>query len=289
MEAVSDRPYERIEIMAIKLIALDVDGTLLTSDQKITPATAEALNKAKARGIHIVLSTGRLAVECRNIFEQLPCIQYINGCTGAEVTDLQTGRSVAGSRIPGDEARRLYNILKDLDLMLCAFDPVDGKPHCSKELWDRCREVCSPEVAWHLSTFYHPEDDFEGYLSKVDCLIKYYMPCFTPEAMTQVAQRLKDEPYTVLQCGPADMEIMPVGADKAVGLRKLAESLGLTAAEVMAIGDSENDVSMLRYAGLSVCMANGSEQAKAAAGYITDDNNHDGVAKAVNMVLEGAL
>ena len=275
--------------MSIKLIALDIDGTLLNSSMEVTPATIDALNKANERGIHIVLSTGRLVAECEDILHKLPCIRYVNSCTGAEVVDLRNGCSVAGRRIPGEEARRLYQLLKDLDVMPCAFDPVDGKPHCCIEAYRRCMEACSAEVAAHLQRYYHPEEDFEGYLAKVQCLIKYYMPCFTKQAITDVAQRMKDEPYTVVQCGPADMEIIPVGTDKGLGLQLLAEALELERDQVMAIGDSENDLGMLRYAGLPVVMGNGSEEAKACAKYITDDNDHEGVAKAITMVLEGLL
>lgn len=275
--------------MDIKLIALDIDGTLINSKMEVSPANIEALNRAYDRGIHIVLSTGRLALECEDILRKLPCIRYVNGCTGAEVVDLSDGRTVAGRRIPGGEARRVYHLLKDLDLMLCAFDPTDGRPHCCMEVFRRCVQACAPEVAEHLRRFYHPEDDFEGYLAKVDSLIKFYMPCFTTDAMTQVAQRMKDEPYTVVQCGPSDMEIMPVETDKGVGLQLLAQALGLGREQVMAIGDSENDIGMLRYAGLPVVMGNGLPHIKQLASYITDDNDHDGVAKAVNMVLEGTL
>ncbi len=275
--------------MAIKLIALDIDGTLLNSRMEVTPATVMALDKAVAQGIRVMLSTGRLAVECADILRELPCIRYINGCTGAEVTDLKTGRSVAGKRFSGDEVRHIYKKLKDLDIMLCAFDSADGHPHCRKDLWELSRELCQPMAAAHIKRFYIPEDDFEGYLNSRRELIKFYMPCFTPEALAAVKERMADEPYTVLQCAASDMEIMPTGANKGDGLRQLAEALGLTADEVMAIGDSENDIEMLRYAGLPVAMGNSMEQVKALAKYITDDNDHDGVAKAVNMVLEGTL
>ena len=120
--------------MDIKLIALDVDRTLLTSDHKVTPAVQQVLTEAYERGIHIVLSTGRLVIECREILQALPCIRFINGCTGAEVVNLLDGHTVAGKRISGGEARRIYSKLKDLDMMLCAFDPRDRRPHCRRDL-----------------------------------------------------------------------------------------------------------------------------------------------------------
>ena len=273
--------------MDIKLIALDVDRTLLTTKQEVTPATQRALERAYEKGIHIVLSTGRLVVECEQILAALPCIRYINGCTGAEVVDLWDGHTVAGRRISGEEARRLYGLLKDLNVMLCAFDPKDRRPHCRKDLWDYAQQVLTPAAAEHLRKYYIPEQDFEHYLDGVDSLIKFYIPCFSQEDMQTLKRRMEKEPYTVLQCAASEMEIMPVGADKADGLDLLTQALGLKACHVMAVGDSENDLSMLRWAGLAVCMANGSAEAKVAADYITDDNDHDGVAKAVNMVLEG--
>ncbi len=274
--------------MAIKLIALDIDGTLIDSQMEVTAATIEALNKAVEHGIQIVLSTGRLVVECTDILEKLPCIRYVNGCTGAEVTDLKTGRSVAGKRIPGDEARRLYNKLKDLPIMVCPFNE-DCIPRCDRYHWQLCLDEGPRPVAQHMERFYRPVDDMDAYMETVNDLIKFYMPCFTKETLEEYKARMADEPYTVLQCAASDMEIMPVGADKGDGLRMLTESLGLTADEVMAIGDSENDAAMLRYAGLPVVMGNGQPHIKALAKYITDDNDHDGVAKAVNMVLEGLL
>ncbi|MBQ9968779.1 MAG: HAD family phosphatase [Oscillospiraceae bacterium] len=274
--------------MAIKLIALDIDGTLVNSRMEITDATVQALERAVEHGIRIVLSTGRLVVECTDILQKLPCIRYVNGCTGAEVTDLATGRSVAGKRISGDEARRLYNKLKDMPIMICPFNE-DCIPRSDRYHWQKCLEEAPRPVAQHMERFYEPIDDLDAYMASVQKLIKFYFPCFTKETVEEFKRRMADEPYTVLQCGPFDMEIMPVGADKGDGLRMLAESLGLTAHEVMAIGDSENDIEMLRYAGLPVVMGNGLPHVKPLARYITDDNDHDGVAKAVNMVLEGTL
>lgn len=274
--------------MAIKLIALDIDGTLINSQMEVTAATVEALNKATEQGIQIVLSTGRLVVECTDILQKLPCIRYVNGCTGAEVTDLATGRSVAGKRIPGGEARRLYRKLKDLPIMICPFNE-DCVPRSDRYHWQKCLEEAPRPVAQHMKRFYEPIDDLDTYMETVDRLIKFYMPCFTQETLEKFKHRMADEPYTVLQCGPLDMEIMPIGANKGDGLRMLAESLGLTSHEVMSIGDSENDIEMLRYAGLPVVMGNGLPHVKPLAKYITDDNDHDGVAKAVNMVLEGTL
>lgn len=275
--------------MSIKLIALDIDGTLMNSKLQITQQTVRALTMAAQQGITVVLSTGRPALECDDIIKKLPCISYVNGCTGAQVVEVKTGKTIAGRYIPTDEAKRLYHKIRDLDLMVSAFDPVTGRCHDNKEDLKHCIAVSTPSVAKHIQAHHVGVESLDAYLDSLDKIIKFYMPCFSDGVIEEVKRRMENEPYTVLQCGPADVEIIPVDTDKGTGLAALAQSLGITAEEVMAIGDSENDLSMLLYAGLPVSMGNGSDSVKACAKYITDDNDHDGVAKAVNMVLEGTL
>ena len=275
--------------MAIKLIALDIDGTLLDSKLQITDETVRALTAAAERGIAIVLSTGRPALECDYIVEKLPCISYINGCTGAQVVDVKAGKTVAGRYIPREEAKRLLDKIRDLDLMVCAFDPITGQCHDDAKTLQYCISVSPPQIAKHLTKNHVGVESLDAYLDSVDKIIKFYMPCFSVSVIDEVKHRMENEPYTVLQCGPSDVEVCPADTDKGTGLADLVQMLGIKVHEVMAIGDSENDLSMLRYAGLPVVMGNGSAEAKALAKYITDDNDHDGVAKAVNMVLEGTL
>ena len=275
--------------MAIKLIALDIDGTLVNTQMEVLPSSVEALDRAVEQGLQVVLSTGRPEVECDRILEKLPCIGYVNGCTGARVVDLKTGKLIAGAYISAEETRRLYDVLRDLDLMFCVLDPDIVMYHADKERLAYSIANATPQVADHLTRYYVGVDSMDEDLTTKDRYIKIYTPCFTQEALEAVKSRLAEEPYIVLQCAPTDMEISPPGIDKGSGLGQLAQALGFEAQEVMAIGDRENDLGMLRYAGLPVVMANGSDDAKALAKYITDDNDHDGVAKAVNMVLEGTL
>ena len=276
--------------MDIKLIALDVDGTLLNSQMEVSPATAAALEKAAAAGIHIALSTGRIVSECADILAALPCIHYVNSCTGAEVVELDTGRSLGGARISADEARRLYGLLKDLDVFLDVFDPQDQIPHCREDLHRQCDRFFPPSLARHLQKFYKPEPDLDAYVRGLDHdIIKFFMIFLNPDHKQEALRRLAGEPYFIAESSPHDLEIMPVGVTKATGLDILSKALGLTRQQVMVMGDGGNDVDQLRFAGLPVAMGNGSPEAKACARYITDDNDHDGVAKAVNMVLDGSM
>ena len=100
---------------------------------------------------------------------------------------------------------------------------------------------------------------------------------------------LSQEPVFLAESTALDLEAMPLGVDKGYGLSQLARHLGLDRSQVAAVGDGGNDVAMLRYAALGVAMGNGSDEAKAAADYITADNDHDGLAQFIDKLLEGAF
>lgn len=275
--------------MRIRLIALDVDGTLLNSRQEVSPDTVAALDRAYAKGIHIVLSTGRILAECRHFLKKLPMIRYANTCTGAQVLDLQTEQTLVSFTIPAVEIQRLFEKLRDLDAQINFFDPRDNHPHTAQWMMDT-GERYSGDRAPVLRTYYHCEQDLEKYVSQIDCpMIKIHVFFANLQHKQEALKRLAGEPYNIVESMVNDLEINPIGASKELGLAKLTERLRVRKEETMAIGDGDNDVTMLQYVGLPVCMANGSEKAKACAKYITDDNDHDGVAKAINMVLEGKL
>ncbi len=275
--------------MDIKLIALDVDGTLLGSRQEVTPATVAALNRAAEAGIHIVLSTGRILPECQLFLPHLPMIRYAILCTGARVLDLHTKDVLFSRTIEAAEIKRLLRLLWDLDVQLQVFDPRDDHPHMGRKQWDEGERFCG-DLAKTLRLYYLPEDDFDGYVEGIDCpMIKIHMYFANEPDRLEAIRRLEGEPYEVVATTTNDLEINPQGSGKDIGLMKLAEKLGLTPDNIMAIGDGDNDIPMLKLAGLPVAMANGSEGAKACAKYITDDCDHDGVAKAIEQVLDGKL
>ena len=271
----------------IKLIALDLDGTLLNRRKQVTDATVEALQAAADRGIHVVLATGRMLSECSELLPRLPMIRYAVTCTGTQVLDLTTGETLFQQALTADEMRRLSRKLLDLDGMLQIFDDRDGRMHNSSEMIRQAERFCGPGLARTIRNTHGWEDDLAAYIAAYEGPSnKLHMFFGSPEAKAEALRRLEGEPYELLSSQANDLEIMPLGVDKATGLSALAERLGLTAAEVMAIGDGDNDMAMLQYAGLAVAMGNGSAGAKACAHRITEDNEHDGAAAAVWNILE---
>lgn len=273
--------------MAIQLIALDIDGTLLNSKNELTSPTLDALQRAADRGIHIVLGTGRMVSECRELLARLPMIHYAVTCTGTQVVDVKTGETLFRRSLTAEELRRLCTRVADLDVMLQIFDDRDGLIHNDAAMLAHAERFCRPELARAMQLCHGAEPDFAAYLRDFEGPTnKLHMFFANPADKAEAIRRLSGTPYYMSESHKLDLELMPPGVDKGVGVMALAELLGLDRSQVMAIGDGGNDVGMLRCAGLAVAMGNGSAEAKAAAHRIAPDNDHDGAAATILQMLE---
>ena len=274
--------------MSIKLISIDVDGTLINRQGDLTPATRSALQRAADAGIHVTLNTGRPLSESQALLKALPMMRYVVLCTGAEVRDLQTGRIIASHGLTNEENRRLYDLLSPLDGMIQIFNEFDGKLY--NRAWDLARadRFCPPNLAKMCRETHVAVADLDAFMdgyTGTASKIHLFFP--NHEEKLKAAALLKGLPFFVSESVPNDIEVMPLGVDKGTGLSALAEYLKITPAEVMAVGDGENDLAMLRYAGLSVAMGNACDTVKKTARVVTESNDEDGLAKAVERVLRG--
>lgn len=272
--------------MPIKLIAIDIDGTLINSKNQLTQATVDALEAAAKAGIHVCISTGRPASEFREYIEKLPGMRYTVTCTGSQVIDLHTGKDIFRKALSADELRMLYKIIAAYDIIPDIFDENNAIHNPAKDIADAdFWGVYHPLIqANHI-----PEPDMDAYIEQFTGVTnKLHMYFRDLSHKPKLWEELKKLPYEVMESCAVDLEIMPLGIDKGLGLQKLAEHLGLQPEEVMALGDGGNDVGMFRYAGTAVAMKNASEIAKAAADRVSlYTNDEDGVAKEVLAVLKG--
>ena len=132
------------------------------------------------------------------------------------------------------------------------------------------------------------EDDLDGFVARYGGPVEKFYVSFLDKSERDTAYaRVAQLPYYITDAGFNDFEIMRPGVDKGVGLTQLAALLGFTAAEVAAVGDSSNDLPMLRCAGLSVAMGNASDAVRAAADVVVADNEHGGMAEILNRIAEG--
>lgn len=274
--------------MSIKLIGIDIDGTLLNSRKELTQATIDALQAAADHGIQVVISTGRLLSEYVDLVAQLPMMRYNVTCTGTQVLDLQTGEDIFRCAMTADELRYLCGKLRGLDCFLQIFSDVDGKIHNDVRHMAQAERFCGEGLARMVRNHHVAEPDIyeyiEGYTGVTN---KIHIFFADPAVKAEAIRRMEGEPYAVMGSAPNDLELMPLGIDKAVGLRKLADHLGLDRSEIMTFGDGGNDVAMLAYAGVGLAMKNASQDAKEAADYVLPwTNDEDGVAKAVWALLK---
>lgn len=275
--------------MAIKLIGIDIDGTLLNSKKELTAATIEALQAAADHGIHVVISTGRLLSEYLDLVQALPMMRYTVTCTGCQVIDLQAGTDIFRQAMSAEELQRIYEKVKHFDVMFQAFSDDDGAIHNDTWVLEHADRYAPKALARIMQATHIPEADFDGYIAGYAGLTnKIHMFFHSVPERDQAWALVKDEPYAIMSSTYNDLELMPPGVNKGLGLQKLADHLGLDISEIMAIGDGGNDVDMLQQAGMGVAMANASPEAKAAADHVLSySNNEDGVAKAVWAVIRG--
>ncbi len=275
----------------IKLIALDLDGTLFNHNGEITPMTISELNRAAAQGVHTVISTGRP-------FNGLPFAQIED--TAIEYALTTNGAAVYRIK---DKAC-LYENTMDLDMLTPVLDFVLSREIHIDLYIDgegftpiRCREnlgrLAVPDsLKRYMIATRTPVEDLVAYVK--DCGKKiqkinlnfYPQPDGTLAYREETIQFLKSLSAIEVVCGGFNnFEISKAGVTKSTGLHALTAHLGVTMEQTMAVGDSENDFSMINAAGLGVAMGNASDDIKAIADYITASNEEDGVGKAIQRFI----
>ena len=273
----------------VRLIALDMDGTLLLSDHQTVPQqNIDAIRRADAAGIHVCICTGRMLEDASDFARRLDLPCMLIACNGTRISDapLPEGKIIYRRSLEPEDAKRAIDILLPYRIMMNGFE--DGRvttvafaPGQHYHITDRALvDVCYGEEAMYaaarrgLMKLYLAED---GYAGSVD----------TDNTKAARAAVRKALPHLQLtQSSPGNIEIMPENAGKGTALAFLAKHLGLEREQVMAMGDAENDLSMLEYAVHSVAMANASPAVKTACRYQTLSNDECGVAAMIDRVLE---
>jgi len=263
----------------IKLIAVDMDGTLLNNEKHIAEAQREALKKAASAGIKVVLCTGRPLFGVLPLYKELDLSSnegYAILNNGCEIRKTENWTLVRSFELTGKEIFYLHSLVKDYDI---DFTLSDDKHYFCVGKKPNKYTVRDGELVYVPITEITLEEAMSGkyrmfkamYVGDMDELTKFQ------ENLPADINKF----YSICRSQKIILEAMPVGADKGQTLKFLVEQLGIEKSEVMAIGDGNNDVEMLEYAGIGVAMANGTEAAKNSAKYITDTNENDGVAKAI--------
>lgn len=272
----------------IRLVALDLDGTLFTNQKTITPRTLAALAEALGRGVAVVPATGRPAAGLPDALLALPGLQYALTSNGARVWDLAQNAPVAEFLMQKAQAEAALRVLEGYDCVTDLF--VQGRRMSIASQLARMERIISPAMLAYMRSTRTEVEDIYGYLAASPILPEKVSVVFAQNAQrTEAWQRLEGLGLGLVLSSSLDknLEINAPGVTKGRGLLALAQHLGLAKHQLMACGDSGNDLAMLKAAGLGVAMGNAEPAVKAAAGYITASNEEDGVALAVERFVLG--
>lgn len=267
--------------MQYRLIAMDLDGTLNNDEKKITPRTVQALMQAQEKGIRLVLASARPSPGLYKERDAL-ALQAHGGIlmsyNGGRIVDAATGKVLFETAMQLPQTKEILRKLKALPVT-----PIldDGKQFYVEDLAGfkvdyECRN--NNMVATQV-------EDLAEFLSFAPVkILMSVQPEQLPGVQAQIAAFLPPE-LTVVQTAPFYLEIIPASINKGQGLLQICKLLDIPREQTVAFGDAENDIPMLRAAGLGVAMENATPATKAAAHRITLSNNRDGIAAIVEMFL----
>ena len=277
----------------VKLIALDMDGTLFNSQNEISEKDKETLKRATEAGVAVAVATGRAYVELPIEMLYEAGIRYAITGNGSAVYRLPDKECILSDCLDNEVVCTIISELKQLDIYYDIY--VDGLVYCPKSVCHNIRKMDMPEsLHEHIERTRIVVDDLEDYIrscgksvEKTTLNFAYLEDgtCLGKAESAAILDRYPQVEY--LSGGFHNWEFTRAGVNKGTGLRFLAERLGVPMNLTMACGDSENDLSMLRAAQVAVAMENAKPAVKEESNYITLSNNESGVAHAIEHFVFG--
>jgi len=267
--------------MKYRLLLVDIDGTLIGKDGSISSEDREALAKVRGSGIGVSLSTGRAAQSCLPIIERLALDGYHIFFDGALVSNLD--KEVYAKPIDSKVVREAIEFARQNDIYLELYSA--SRFFIERETW-------ATEIHRDFFKIEPTVVDFTGLWAR-ERIIKGGLVIASPDEVAKAKSfrpQFSRSLHFSLARSPAYpgtefINVVSLGVSKGKALAALAAHLGISTAEVMAIGDGTNDISLLSSVGLAVAMGNAPDEVKAVADHITLDIEHSGLAAAVNKFL----
>lgn len=264
-----------------KLIALDLDGTLLNSAKEISTRNREAISAARAQGVYVILASGRPYIGMKKYIQQLGMTgsdDYVLCFNGARVERVSDGYVINSRMLKGSDAKKVAYYAAQFGLNTHAFSPERGLITPQANTYTQ-HEANSNGIDFSIMDFSQLDDH--------EPIVKTMM-IDPPELLEKIAMALPSEltqHYTVVRSAPFFLEFIHPQANKGLGIAALAKYLGIPAEQVICCGDAGNDLHMLQYAGLGVAMGNATDDVKAIADYITADHNNSGIAQVIEQFI----
>ena len=273
----------------IKMIGLDLDGTLLTDRKELTPRTKNTLAEAIRQGVTVLVATGRPWMGVPEELRDFPGMCYALTSNGARVIDTATGKVLIEHLLEPGPAKRALEICGKYDTLQEIY--FDGQGYAQA---DKIRQVeryhKNPNMWEYMRRTRIPVDDIYAMLERENRGLDKAQALFADmdERRKAWEELSREDDLELVASLGYNIEINARGVNKGRALVELGNLLGIPREEIMACGDGDNDTVMLREAGFGVAMGNAEDQTKEAADYITLTNEEEGVAYAIEkFVLRG--
>ena len=279
--------------MPVKLLALDIDGTLLTPRGEISPRTSQAINEARQRGVFVVLVTGRRFGSARELVLRLELDIPLVSHNGALTKNIETLETVDFHPLDADTARRIIKIGRQQNVdMICCDDPhgmgtmviegISEKNRAMHRYLDKYRDavVEVPDLLDYVQTA-PIQMMFSGCCDPIDEFAETLAEAMDSPSGNKI-QLFKTRYRSV---DLSILDVLSLTASKGSSVAAVAAQHGITREESMAVGDNHNDLTMLHYAGLGVVMANAEDELKQMGFALTTSNEEDGVAQAIERYI----
>lgn len=272
--------------MKYKMIAVDMDGTLLKDNKEVSDVNKEAIRKACELGVKVVVCTGRIFTSAKAYAKIVGSMAPIIASNGAYIREKDKDEVVYEKTLELENLLQAVKIAKELGFF----------PHIytTNTIYTEKLVYSSKNYAtWNESLAEKDrviieivEDLVEMIQENRHSFIKAVVMGDDLDKLNEFRNRIKEEvKVSIMSSVKNNLEITAFGTSKGDGVRRLADFYGIKQEEVICIGDNENDISMIEYAGLGVAMDNSSEEIKKIANFVTDTNENDGVAKVIEKFI----
>lgn len=264
-----------------KLLAVDMDGTLLNSNRIISEVNKEAIKKAIKKDVQVVITSGR-GLKGLDIFLNEVHLrgenQYLIANNGGTIYRTSDFECIAYKGLKGRDLIKAHALSKEFGLNMIAYTHEGAIAAKENELTRfETKYVGNPVKIINFSSDIKDEDEITKILfSQTEELLA--------KKMLELPKEFYSE-YNLVKTMPMILEVMDKDCNKGYGVKVLADKLGIKKEEIICIGDQANDIEMITFAGLGIAMGNAIEELKDIAQYITSDNDNDGVAKAIEKFI----
>jgi len=268
------------------MIGLDLDGTLLTDKKEILPYTKRVLDEVISRGVIVLPVTGRSANAVPEMIMKYPGIRYAVTSNGARVMDTARNEVVFENLISYETSMQILEIMGRYDALREIY--YEGQGYLDREVLGNIEHYHrDPFFGEYIRMTRKAVSDIMELAESRHCAMENVLGLFADEKEHQLAwselERRTD--ISMSASGENTIEVTAAGVNKGTALVELGRLLGIGRDEIMACGDGDNDVEMLRAAGIGVAMANAAEHVKVAADYVGLSNEEEGAAKAIETLL----